>query len=399
VQKKLEIAYQTRNTTVNLVTKIRSYSQSNSVVSIVADAIHNVYNNQQVILSGVSNSLDYVLLTTSNVNSGENTFTVTAPYSANVNSTVVADGGIYNYSQVGLSSQSNKVISYRQTNAVMTLTLANRPNIAPYTTAAGNSVRFFGVTANTDGTTYSVAAVNNAANTINVVVGYSANITPTAITNGSAGLYNITTGSGGTNVSGNLVYVTTRTPHGLKTGDSVLIEGLTSSVDGVHRVTETASTSRFVILIASNALETTKSISTASRLAGSNIVTVVTSTDHGFLVGDAIYVDGTDQSTFNGDQVVFSVLAGGKSFSYASSGNTAVNANVTNSVVGRYPNVYATQEFPIVSVPNNTSITYYTKYADTINTTSLTSISNTAGEVVKNSDGTVRVYFKSGWIG
>jgi hypothetical protein len=306
IQKKLEVVYYTRSTTVNAVVAVESYTQSNALLTVTTKTTHNINNAHEVVLFGVANTLDYRVYTAANVNATARTFTVTAPYLANVNTTTVADGGVYNKTTV--------------------------------------------------------------------------NVTPTV------------------NLTGNLVFVTTRTPHRLTTGDSVLIEGLTSSVDGVHRIIETSSNARFGAVISSVAAVPGLLVKAATRPASNPFVTLTTNTAHGLSVGDAVYVDGTSQSTFNGDTVVYSVI-NTTAFSYSSSANTAANATALTGFVGRYPNVYATQEFPIVSIPNNQSLTYYSKYADTVNSVSETTLSNTAGEVVKNSDGTVRVYFKSGWIG
>jgi hypothetical protein len=56
---------------------------------------------------------------------------------------------------------------------------------------------------------------------------------------------------------------------------------------------------------------------------------------------------------------------------------------------------YAEEVFPITAKTNTTFSYFHPSVANTV-TQALT---ETPGKIVKNSDGTMRVYFKSGWIG
>jgi hypothetical protein len=81
-------------------------------------------------------------------------------------------------------------------------------------------------------------------------------------------------------------------------------------------------------------------------------------------------------------------------FTYVSGGTTAITD--TSTYIHRSPvDIYAEEVFPIVS-KTNTTFTY--RHASVANTVSQT-LTETPGKIVRNSDGTMRVYFKSGWIG
>lgn len=384
--------------------RVDYYSRaSNGQVTIVTTGLPGELPNglsvdDSIKLAGVNDSIDGTYRLVS-VNNSSFTYTINTSNTVAISNTYPDAGYIKRELEVVYYNRGttiNAVVQidkYTQVNNLVTVTTKTG---LPASFANAQNVVLFGVSNTLDYATYTATNVNYSSNTFTVVARYSQNVNSTTVSDG--GVYNSSLVNVAANVTttGNLVFVTTRTPHQLKTGDSVLLEGLTSSVDGIHRIIETPSNSKFSVIISSTASVPAKLVKAASRTGA--YVTMTTSTAHGFSVGDAVYVDNTSQSTFNGDTVVYSVI---NTVAFTYSTNTSGTASATANVgyVANYPNAYSTQEFPIVALPDDYSLTYYSKYADTVNTVSTTTLSNTAGEVVKNSDGTVRVYFKSGWIG
>jgi hypothetical protein len=237
---------------------------------------------------------------------------------------------------------------------------------------------------------YTVTGVTS--NTFTVNVNYALTDSNTA---SIGGYYNTSQDNYLANTTGNVVYAVFDTVHGLSTGDSLSISGLSSSIDGTHQVV-VYDTSTVAYFVDSNSLREPKASSNVRRTAGSTTVTVVTTTNHGFTVGDSIYVStGTGAvGNVDGQWVMYSNI-NATAFTYISGGTSTV-ADLSGNYIHASPvDNYAEQVFPILS-KTNTTFTYFHSLA---NTTTSATLSETPGKIVKNSDGTMRVYFKSGWIG
>lgn len=359
----------------------------------------------------------------------------------------------------------------RASNGRVTLTSATFYNHASFSTS--NYVTVSNVDSSVDGT-YKLVSASLASNVYTVAFDTSNTnaISTTVVDNAyMKRLHKVIyfTRNNGSAVEsttiGNTVYVAFDSAHGLVSGDSIAVYGLSSSIDGVRQI-QNVTSSIVSYTVDSNALRQFEISSNVRRTSGNSLVTVVTSTNHGFTVGDSIYVTAGSGAvgSMSGQFVMFSNI-NATAFTYVSDGTSAQTVTTTTTIIGSPVDVYAEEVYPIVS-KTNTSFTYFhpsaeilngvgtaasgnttitgtttnnefyvgrviyrnsgATMADTfitgvINATSFTvntaptssgSINyalagsvntqittSTPGEVVRNSDGTMRVYFKSGWIG
>jgi hypothetical protein len=352
------------------------------------------------------------------------------------------------------STVIESVASYTQSTNVLTVTT----NLA-HTIAVTDNVILFDVKDELDYRPYTVTAVTSKTFTVNV--NYSAT---DSNTKSIGGYFNTSKDTYLANTTGNVVYLAFDTAHGLANGESISISGLSSSIDGTHKVVFTNS-SIVNYFVDSNSLREDKASSNVRRTSGSTTATVVTTENHGFTVGDSIYVVGAGAvGDMDGQWVMYSNV-NAKAFTYISGSNTTINVNTTTRIFSSPVDNYAEEVFPIVS-KTNTTFSYYhptssyttatiTGTASTGNTTITASntdvlyigqavsrvagaamantfistvinataftvvtaptgsgaitlvvsgespqtLTETPGKIVKNSDGTMRVYFKSGWIG
>jgi hypothetical protein len=284
------------------------------------------------------------------------------------------------------STVIDSVASYVQSSTALTVTTNNA-----HTVGVGNVVVLFNVKDTLDYRPYTVSAVNTAAKTFTVTVNYANTDSNTA---SIGGYYNTSLDNYVANTTGNAVFLAFDSAHGITTGDSLSISGLSSSIDGTHQMIY-VNASILAYVVDSNSLREPKTSANVRRTAGSTTVTVETATNHGFTVGDSIYVVGAGAvGDMDGQWTMYSNI-NAKAFTYISGGTTACVDTSTNQIFASPVDNYAQQVFPILS-KTNTTFTYFNSY---VNTTSSSTLTETPGKIVKNSDGTMRVYFKSGWIG
>lgn len=96
--------------------------------------------------------------------------------------------------------------------------------------------------------------------------------------------------------------ITTDDPHDIAEGQQVVVRNLHASLNGRHEVTEVPSTTTFRYQVLGKPSIGSASVSPNERLvltrARKNLVaTLTTSTDHGFVAGDMVTVDGVDKPT------------------------------------------------------------------------------------------------------
>lgn len=352
--------------------------------------------NNYVTISNVDASVDgtYKLASVSS-SMGRYTITFSTSNTTVVGSTTVDNAYIKRLHKVvyytrnkGNSSSTviESVANYTQSTNVLVVTT----NIA-HSVSIGNQIVLFNVKGDLDYRPYTVTNVNATAKTITMNVNYSATDSNTA---SIGGYYNTSVDNALANTTGNVVYVTFDTAHGLSTGESLSISGLSSSIDGTRQVV-VYDANTVAYFVDSNSLREPKASSNVVRSSGSTTVTVVTTANHGFTVGDSIYVTGAGAvGNVDGQWVMYSNI-NAKAFTYISGGTSAVNDTSGNYVYPSPVDNYAEEVFPITAKTNTTFSYFHPSVANTV-TQALT---ETPGKIVKNSDGTMRVYFKSGWIG
>jgi len=349
--------------------------------------------NNYVTVSNVDSSVDGTYRLASATNTS-NVFTVTF---STTNTTAVSLATVDNaymkrlhkivyYTRNNANAVSNvvgAVTSYTQSGTTLNVVTSTTNDIV-----VSDVIYLYGVKNELDYKPLTVSAINTTTKTITVTAPYSATDSNTA---SIGGYFNSSDDNSLSNTSGNVVFVTFDSDHGLSNGQSLAIYGLSSSIDGIQKVIY-ISTNRIAYIVDNSSLRQHKSIDSISR-SGSTVVTVTTSTNHGYSVGDSIYLESTGVTTFDGQYTVYANI-NNTSFSYVSNVSTANSA--TTGRVHRSPvDTYAEEVFPIIS-KTNTTFTYF--HPSTANTVTQT-LTETPGEIVKNSDGTMRVYFKSGWIG
>src|SRR5712691_6740627 len=135
--------------------------------------------------------------------------------------------------------------------------------------------------------------------------------------------------------AGNVVTITTTAPHGLITGQTVLITGVAdNSFNGAFTVASVPNSTTFTFAqTAANAtsgggsaldpgLQTSSGITANGALRTANVVTVTTTAPHGLLTDEAVLITGVVDNSFNGYFTVSSVPSA-TTFAYA---QTAPNA-------------------------------------------------------------------------
>lgn len=169
--------------------------------------------------------------------------------------------------------------------------------------------------------------------------------------------------------SSNVVTLTTSEAHGVVPGQPIGVANISGITDGEYIVASTPSDTELTFAsIGSNTSvslsATTRNVSSRSLIA--NVVTITTSSSHGFTFGDIVTVSGVD-SVVDGVHAITAVTS--NSFTYGlyytpdipnvSAGGTAkVSPYITYSSYGGYRNnsdlgfEYSTEGYSGVSVPN-----------------------------------------------
>lgn len=278
------------------------------------------------------------------------------------------------------------VASYTQSGTTLVVTTN-----ADHTISIGNTVVLYNVKDELDYRPLTVSNINAVAKTFEVTAPYSATDSNSA---SIGGFFNTSKDNYLSNTSGNVVYVAFDSSHGIGNNQSLAIYGLSSSVDGVQKAIY-VNASIIAYVVDGSSLREPKRTTSITRSSGSTTATVVTTTNHGFNVGDSIYVQGAGTvGDIDGQWTVYANISA-NSFSYVSGGTTAHSSTTGDYIYPSPVDVYVEEVFPIISKTNTT----FTYWHPAVTNTATNTLTETPGEVVKNSDGTMRVYFKSGWIG
>jgi hypothetical protein len=182
-------------------------------------------------------------------------------------------------------------------------------------------------------------------------------------------------------LTSNIATLSTTQEHGFIVGEDVIISGAGVNYDGTFEIINIASASSF-----SYAFTRTNSRAITNKVMANDVVTLTTSTTHGFVEDEVVNVTNVDLS-LNGGYIIDSVT--NDTFSYRRPRSTeiavtvkAVNSNVatitTSSahgfVVGeqvQISNVDSTFDgiYTITTVPSNTTFTYSKIFSDLVSTT------------------------------
>ena len=158
-------------------------------------------------------------------------------------------------------------------------------------------------------------------------------------------------------IDGTTVTVTCSEAHGLThtTSDRIIISG-TRHYDGNYTLVSTPSTTTFTIT-SSAILSDADSVNALAVSSG--IGTATTTSNHGYLVGDKVYIN-ADNNTYD-EEVTIATTNGSNQFTYTTS--KADNGTVGAATVGD------TGTFTSLFVDNGLRITYHSKYEEATATT------------------------------
>lgn len=197
--------------------------------------------------------------------------------------------------------------------------------------------------------------------------------------------------------AGNVVWFYTKTNHGLTTGDSVYIENVSSSLNGLQGTVTNVNATFFRVVSNNISLVTASNIDSANNFSGTN-VRLRFDAAHGLSRDDVIWVN-SSQANINGSRVVTFVYdASAIEFENGSATGT-LNASTSGRVGRHYETSSVARAYPITNVINTTAFTYTNNTSPATNTTNqINTAANIAGEVVLNGDGRMSVYYRSGWI-
>jgi hypothetical protein len=197
--------------------------------------------------------------------------------------------------------------------------------------------------------------------------------------------------------AGNTVWVKTNTAHGLSTGNTVEVSGLSSLFNGVQTVTSVDS-NMFRFTIDNTTLVEHKE---ATITRAGNVATVTFTVGHEYVVGDKIWLysphanitSGIFEVVTSSTSQVFQILTGAQTGTIAT-GNRSGYKVLPYRSEGEVLRVY-----PILEDPAPTDFTF--SYNDTGSNEGSTAIvaASTAGEVVSSSDASMKVYYRSASIG
>jgi hypothetical protein len=212
---------------------------------------------------------------------------------------------------------------------------------------------------------------------------------------------NASTSNAYSTTAGNVVWFYTKTNHGLATGDSVYVENLSSSLNGLQGTVTNVNATFFRVVSNNISLVTTANITSAAGGFSGNMVRLRFDAPHGLSRDDSIWVNSNTNSSINGPKTVaFIYDATAIEFDNGTTATGTLN-NTTRGKVGRhYETSSVARAYPITNVINTTAFTYFSQEAPATNATNQINgtTSNAAGEVVLNGDGRMSVYYRSGWI-
>jgi len=203
-----------------------------------------------------------------------------------------------------------------------------------------------------------------------------------------------------TAIEGTTVWVRTNTVHSLTTGDSVDISGLSSLVNGLQTIT-TAGSTMFKFTIDNTLNVKHLNATTITRSAGSTSATVTFNEDHGYVVGDKVWI--VSNAVANVATGIYEVKtsATAKVFTITTSLSTAIaSGNQTGHKVLPYEQGgEVVRVYPILDDPAPTDFTFSYKNTGAANSSTAIAATDTAGEVVSSSDASMKIYYRSASIG
>lgn len=200
-------------------------------------------------------------------------------------------------------------------------------------------------------------------------------------------------------VSGNVAWMITESAHTLNVGDTVEILNLSSVVNGTRTVASVPNTSAFTVLIDNSTIVQKKNFTIATRNAGVSSMKLTFSSAHGFYAGDYIYLKRSTTAVFTDGVYKITSRPDSKTLTVTTAGTSAINAAASTVTHFAYPvdaEAYAIRAYEILASPAPTDYTFSYKNSGA---NASASVSNVSGEVVRNSDATMKVFYRSGWIG
>lgn len=207
-----------------------------------------------------------------------------------------------------------------------------------------------------------------------------------------------TDGSGFANtIAGQYAHMWTQTAHGLSAGDTVEISGLSSVVNGNQTVLAAPSSTRFMVKIDNTALVQRKA-ATAARTATKTVLTIK-ATSHGLYPGDYIYFDGQSGTPTPDGKYKVTSRPGPDSFTISTTNTAAYTATTTHYWYPIREAAYVVEAYPVLSSPAPTDYTFSYRNPNATPNVATTNVVTRSGEVVVNSDASMRVFYRSGWIG
>jgi hypothetical protein len=215
------------------------------------------------------------------------------------------------------------------------------------------------------------------------------------INNDSAGTTEAANALSNTAVAGNTVWVRTNTAHSLSTGATVDISGLSSLFNGVQTVTSVDSTMfKFTIDNTTNVKHANATITRAGTTA-----TVTFTEDHGYVVGDKVWIYSPRANVAVGVyEVLTSATAKEFQITTVASGAIASGDRAGYKVLPYREDAEVIRVYPILEDPAPTDFTFSYKNSGDAGSSAIVA-ADTAGEVVASSDASMKIYYRSASIG
>jgi hypothetical protein len=197
-------------------------------------------------------------------------------------------------------------------------------------------------------------------------------------------------------VAGNTVWVKTNTAHGLSTGSTIEVSGLSSLFNGVQTITS-VDTNMIRFTIDNSTLVEHKN---ATITRAGNVATVTFTVDHDYVVGDKIWLysphanitSGIFEVVTSSTAQVFQILTG------AQTGTIATGQRSGYKVLPYREDAEVFRVYPILEDPAPTDFTFSYRNSGDAGSAAIVA-ADTAGEVVASSDASMKIYYRSASIG
>jgi YVTN family beta-propeller protein len=309
---------------------------ASNVVTITTTADHNFLVGQNVLISGVSDTIFNGTFTIVSVPTST-TFTY-----YQTGSDATSTGGTASSSAVKVKAVSTADSSASAT-AVVSIDSGVTVRVTPSLATVGTLEQFY-FSATVTGSSNTavnwfvndVAGGNSSVGTISSSGLYTAPASPPTYTtttiaaNGAVRASNaVTITSNGAVRASDVVTITTTTAHGFLTGQRIVIAGVSdSSFNGSFTIASVPTSTTFTY--SQTGTNATSGGGTAALATPA--VTITTTTAHGFLTGQRIVIAGVSDSSFNGSFTVASVPTS-TTFTYSQTGPDATSGGGTAALV------------------------------------------------------------------